>query len=55
MCKKDSSGPYDYDFTTHLITLAKENNINFAVDIYPLCMVLMSVPQEVLAMMLKVL
>ena len=36
ICAKDSSGPYDYDFTTHLITLAKENNINFAVDIYPM-------------------
>jgi len=36
ICAKDSGGPYDYHMTTDLIHLAKENNINFAVDIYPM-------------------
>ena len=35
ICAKDSSGPYDYDMTTQLITLAKQKQLNFAVDIYP--------------------
>lgn len=35
-CAKDSSGPYDYAMTTELINLAKENNIDYAVDIYPM-------------------
>lgn len=35
ICAKDSSGPYDYDLTTRLINLAKENNINYTVDIFP--------------------
>ena len=35
ICAKDSGGPYDYDMVTNLIDLAKENNINYAVDIYP--------------------
>lgn len=35
ICAKDSSGPYDYELTTHLINLAKENSLNYAVDIYP--------------------
>lgn len=35
ICAKDSSGPYDYELTTHLINLAKENQLNYAVDIYP--------------------
>ena len=35
ICAKDSSGPYDYDLTNHLIALAKENNIDYAVDIFP--------------------
>ena len=35
ICAKDSSGPYDYDMTTTLIKLAKENNLNYAVDVYP--------------------
>lgn len=35
ICAKDSSGPYDYEFTTLLINLAKSNNLNYAVDIYP--------------------
>ncbi|KFX60408.1 M42 family metallopeptidase [Clostridium botulinum] len=36
ICAKDSSGPYDYNMTTKLINLAKENNIDYAVDIYPM-------------------
>jgi len=35
ICAKDSSGPYDYELTTRLITLAKEAGLGFAVDIYP--------------------
>ncbi|MBQ9966203.1 MAG: peptidase M42, partial [Clostridia bacterium] len=34
ICAKDSGGPYNYDMTTDLIKVAKENNINYAVDIY---------------------
>lgn len=35
ICAKDSSGPYDYDLTGELISLANENSLSFAVDIYP--------------------
>ena len=35
ICAKDSGGPYDYDVTSELITLAKVNKLNHAVDIYP--------------------
>lgn len=35
ICAKDSSGPYDYEITNKLIALAKENNINYVVDIFP--------------------
>ncbi|MCL2405577.1 MAG: M42 family metallopeptidase [Defluviitaleaceae bacterium] len=35
ICAKDSSGPYDYEFTTRLINLAKEAELGYAVDIYP--------------------
>lgn len=35
ICPKDSSGPYNYDVTTNLIKCAKENNLNYAVDVYP--------------------
>ena len=35
ICAKDSGGPYDYELTTQLINLAKENNLKYAVDIYP--------------------
>lgn len=35
ICAKDSGGPYDYDVTTKLIQLAKDNKLNYAVDIYP--------------------
>ncbi len=35
ICAKDTSGPYDYEMTNKLITLAKANDIPYAVDIYP--------------------
>ena len=35
ICAADSAGPYDYDLTCRLVELAKENNISYAVDIYP--------------------
>ena len=35
ICAKDSGGPYDYDMVTKLIELAKKENCNYAVDIYP--------------------
>lgn len=35
ICAKDSSGPYDYELTNTLINLAKDNKLNYAIDIYP--------------------
>ena len=35
ICAKDSSGPYDYELTTRLINLAKDNKLNYTVDIFP--------------------
>ena len=35
ICAKDSSGPYNFDLTNELIATAKENNIDYAIDIYP--------------------
>ncbi len=35
ICAKDSHGPYNYDVVTGLVKAAKENDINFAVDVYP--------------------
>ena len=35
ICAKDSGGPYDYELTTRLINLAKENNIDYTIDIFP--------------------
>lgn len=35
ICAKDSAGPYDYAMTGELIALAKENGIDYAVDVYP--------------------
>ena len=35
ICAKDSSGPYDYEIRKRLISLAKEEDINYKVDIYP--------------------
>ncbi len=36
ICAKDSSSPYNYELTTNLIQLAKDKNINYVVDIYPM-------------------
>lgn len=35
ICAKDSGGPYDYELTNTLINLAKNNGVDYAVDIYP--------------------
>ena len=35
ICAKDSNGPYDYELTTRLINLAKDNNLNYTIDIFP--------------------
>ena len=35
ICAKDSAGPYNYDVVSNLIKTAKDNNIDFAVDVYP--------------------
>lgn len=35
ICAKDSGGPYHYDVTGKLIQTAKEQQIPFAVDVYP--------------------
>lgn len=35
ICAKDSAGPYNYDVVTGLVQAAKENNIDYAVDVYP--------------------
>lgn len=35
ICAKDSRGPYNYDVVTGLIKAAKEEKLDFAVDIYP--------------------
>ncbi len=35
ICAKDGTGPYDYQMTSKLIQLAKENHLQYAVDIYP--------------------
>ena len=35
ICAKDAAGPYNYDITTKLVSLAKANGLKYAVDIYP--------------------
>ena len=35
ICAKDGLTPYDYDVTTRLIEVAKQNKLNFSVDVYP--------------------
>lgn len=35
ICAKDSGGPYNYDVVSALIKAARENDIDFAVDVYP--------------------
>lgn len=35
ICVKDASGPYNYKLRKHLVELAKQNNIEYKLDIYP--------------------
>lgn len=35
ICVKDSGGPYDYDLTGRLASLAQENGLSYALDVYP--------------------
>ena len=35
ICVKDASGPYNYEFRNNLVQLAKENGIQYKLDIYP--------------------
>ena len=35
VCAKDSSGPYHYELTQHLVGLCKDQDIPFKLDIYP--------------------
>jgi len=35
ICAKDSVGPYDYELTTKLVELAREYELDYAVDVYP--------------------
>lgn len=35
ICAKDGSGPYDYMMTSKLMNLAKDNNLDYAIDVYP--------------------
>ncbi len=35
ICAKDSSGPYDLELKNRLVKLAKDNDIDYRVDIYP--------------------
>lgn len=35
ICAKDSSGPYNYELTNKLISIAKENELNYVIDIFP--------------------
>lgn len=35
ICAKDSGGPYNYEMNSKLISLAKELNLDYAVDVFP--------------------
>ncbi|MGL5507966.1 MAG: M42 family metallopeptidase [Paraclostridium sp.] len=35
ICTKDSGGPYDFELTNRLISMAKANNIGYKADVYP--------------------
>jgi len=35
ICAKDSAGPYDYGMVSRLVSLAKDNQVDAAVDVYP--------------------
>lgn len=35
ICAKDSGGPYNYDLVTTLSNIAREQKLDYAIDIYP--------------------
>ncbi len=35
VCVKDGHGPYDYEMVEKLLSLAKENGVDYAADVYP--------------------
>lgn len=35
ICAKDNNGPYDYEMVSRLVSLSKDNGVDYAVDIYP--------------------
>ena len=35
ICAKDSGGPYNYDLVTELSELAKSNDLDYSIDVYP--------------------
>lgn len=35
ICAKDSSGPYDYNIVSKLVSIAKNREIDYAIDVYP--------------------
>lgn len=35
ICAKDSGGPYNYEITSELVKVAKDNKLDFAIDVYP--------------------
>ena len=35
ICAKDSGGPYNYDVTSALAETAKEEGLDYAIDVYP--------------------
>lgn len=35
ICAKDSGGPYNYDMNSKLISVAEENNLDYAIDVFP--------------------
>lgn len=35
ICAKDAAGPYDYELTNQLIQLAKDNQLDYVIDVFP--------------------
>ena len=35
ICAKDSGGPYNYDLVTTLSNIARELELDYAIDVYP--------------------
>ena len=35
ICAKDSGGPYDFELTSRLVSLARAAGLSYAVDVYP--------------------